>query len=199
MGMSRESCPVSRGPSRGDFSTTQVSSKDGPLGLDNFLVTCPLARTTKNHRHGRAEPLGGCLRRLALDRIRLHWNAACQLWLALLCPTAGALHSAARPHRSAASEPPRGWSAGCHGLVLSRSASAECLFLLVDACVSLQRASKGTASVGASPQDSKRREPAGGERERVFLPANNDSRHRVRTTRSRTRSLSRARAHAHTH
>jgi len=153
----------------------------------------------RTHRHGRAEPPGGCLRRLALDRIRLHWNAACQLWLALLCPTAGALHSAARPHRSAASEPPHGGSAGCHGLVLSRSASAECLFLLVDACVSLQRASKGTASVGASPQDSKRREPAGGERERVFLPANNDSRHRVRTTRSRTRSLARARAHAHTH
>ena len=39
MGMSRESCPVSRG----DFSTTPVSSKDGPLWtLDNFLVTCPL-------------------------------------------------------------------------------------------------------------------------------------------------------------
>ena len=33
----------SRGASRGDFSTTPVSSKDGPLWtLDNFLVTCPL-------------------------------------------------------------------------------------------------------------------------------------------------------------
>ena len=32
-----------RGSSRGDFSTTPVSSKDGPLWtLDNFLVTCPL-------------------------------------------------------------------------------------------------------------------------------------------------------------
>ena len=48
VGMSRESCPVSRGPSRGDFSSTPVSSKDGPLWtLDNFLVTCPLVFTNK--------------------------------------------------------------------------------------------------------------------------------------------------------
>ena len=41
------------GPSRGDFSTTPVSSKDGPLWtLDNFLVTCPLsASETREFRN----------------------------------------------------------------------------------------------------------------------------------------------------